>query len=79
MPFLILFAVLIVGYLFGSIPCGVIVSKIFFHYDIRDFGSHNSGGTNAGRVMGKKFGLLVIFLDMLKLFIPYFTVWLLFT
>ena len=76
---LVLLVALIVGYLFGSIPCGVIISKIFFHYDVRDFGSGNSGGTNAGRVMGKKFGLLVILLDMIKLLIPFLGTWLLMT
>lgn len=68
---LILIICIIVGYLFGAIPNGVIISKVFFHIDVRDYGSHNSGGTNSGRVMGKKVGLIVIILDMAKLIIPF--------
>ncbi|MBQ9458178.1 MAG: glycerol-3-phosphate acyltransferase, partial [Bacilli bacterium] len=43
-------AVAILSYLLGSLPTGVIVSKIFYHKDLRDYGSKNSGGTNAARV-----------------------------
>ena len=56
----------IIGYLLGSIPTGVIIGKVFFHKDPRDYFSHNSGGTNVGRVFGRKIGILVIFLDALK-------------
>lgn len=56
----------IYGYLVGSIPFAVIISKSLKHLDIREYGSHNAGGTNVGRVLGKKYGALVIFLDMLK-------------
>ena len=66
---------LMVGYIFGSIPTGVWVGKIFFHQDPRDYGSHNSGGTNAGRLWGKKFGLLVIILDILKTVLPLYAMW----
>lgn len=64
---LLLVGTLIFGYIIGSIPTAVIISKTFKHYDIRDYGSHNAGGTNVGRVMGKKYGVLVIVLDMLKI------------
>ena len=47
---------LLLGYLFGSIPSGVIIGKVFFHKDPRNYYSHNSGGTNSGRVFGKKIG-----------------------
>ena len=57
---------MIYGYLVGSIPFAVIISKSLKHLDIREYGSHNAGGTNVGRVLGKKYGALVIFLDMLK-------------
>ena len=57
----------LVGYLLGAIPFALVISKIFFKIDVRDYGSHNAGGTNAGRVMGKKIGLLVIILDALKI------------
>ncbi len=56
----------LLGYFVGGIPTGIIIGKVFFHKDIRQFGSGNSGGTNAGRVLGKKVGLIVIILDMLK-------------
>ena len=56
----------IIGYLLGSIPNGVVIGKVFFHKDPRDYFSHNSGGTNVGRVFGRKIGILVIFLDALK-------------
>ena len=68
-------ASLIVGYLFGSIPNGVIIGKVFFHKDPRDYYSHNSGGTNSGRVFGKKIGALVIFLDMVKTALPIYGIW----
>ena len=60
------FICLIIGYLFGSIPTSIIIGKVFFHQDPRDYGSHNPGGTNAGRLWGKKVGLIVILLDMFK-------------
>ena len=66
---------LIIGYLFGSIPNGIWIGKLFFHKDPRDFGSKNSGGTNVGRVFGKKFGALVIFLDVMKMVLPLYSVW----
>lgn len=65
---LILF--LVIGYLFGSIPWGLVVGKAFFNIDIRKYGSGNLGGTNAGRVLGKYYGFLVAFLDALKAFVP---------
>ena len=66
---------LAIGYLFGSIPTAVWVGKIFFHQDPRNYGSHNSGGTNAGRLWGKKVGFLVIMLDMIKTVAPVYAVW----
>ena len=63
------------GYFVGSIPTGVLVGKLFFHEDPRDKGSHNSGGTNVARTFGKKYGVLVIILDMIKALIPVFVIW----
>ena len=54
------------AYLFGGIPTAVIVGKVFYKKNPLDYGSHNSGGTNAGRVLGKKAGVAVIVLDILK-------------
>lgn len=45
---------LVIAYLLGSIPSGVWIGKIFYHKDIRNFGSGNSGTTNTYRVLGKK-------------------------
>ncbi len=54
-----------VGYLLGSIPCGLLVSQAK-GVDIRKQGSGNIGATNVLRVVGKKWGYLVFFLDALK-------------
>ncbi|MGI6154640.1 MAG: glycerol-3-phosphate 1-O-acyltransferase PlsY [Enterococcus lemanii] len=54
------------AYLLGSIPSGVWVGKIFFKKDIRQFGSGNSGTTNTYRVLGKKAGTVVLFMDICK-------------
>nr|MCR5184980.1 glycerol-3-phosphate acyltransferase [Bacilli bacterium] len=70
---------LILGYFFGSIPTAVWIGKAFFHRDPRLEGSKNAGGTNAGRLFGKKIGVLVIFLDMLKLILPMYLCFLMFT
>jgi glycerol-3-phosphate acyltransferase PlsY len=68
-------AILVYGYLLGSIQNGVVIGKLFFHKDPRDYGSHNSGGTNSGRVLGKKIGLLVIVLDFAKTIVAFWSVW----
>lgn len=57
---------ILAAYLIGSIPWGLVIGKSFFHTDIRDYGSGNLGGTNAGRVLGFPVGVLVIFLDGCK-------------
>lgn len=59
---------LILAYLIGSIPFGLIISLLKGH-DIREEGSKNIGATNVGRVLGKKYAVLTYFLDMLKGFI----------
>lgn len=60
---------LILGYLVGSIPWALIIGKVFYNTDIRTKGSGNLGGTNAGRVLGKKVGIIVILLDATKAFL----------
>lgn len=54
------------GYLLGSIPFALVIGKVFYKTDVRNFGSGNLGGTNAGRVLGKKAGISVIACDILK-------------
>ena len=69
----IIFAIL-VGYLLGSIPFALVIGKVFYKTDIRQHGSHNLGGGNAGRVLGKKAGLAVMALDLLKVTLAVFIV-----
>ncbi|HRG81395.1 MAG TPA: glycerol-3-phosphate 1-O-acyltransferase PlsY [Chitinophagaceae bacterium] len=56
----------ILAYLIGSIPSSVWVSRHFFDIDIRDYGSGNAGATNTYRVLGPKWGTVVMVMDMLK-------------
>ena len=56
----------IIGYLLGSIPFALVIGKIFFKTDVREHGSGNLGGSNAGRILGAKVGAAVIILDVLK-------------
>ena len=63
---LLLGIIIILSYLVGSIPNSIIVTKIVKGIDIREHGSGNAGGTNVGRVLGFKYGVLVILLDALK-------------
>ena len=62
-PGIVLFAV---AFLLGSIPWGVVVSRLFYHTDIRQHGSGNIGTTNALRTMGKAGGAAVFVLDFGK-------------
>lgn len=57
---------LLLAYLLGSIPTGLIIGKVFFKTDIREHGSGNLGGTNTFRVLGKPAGLIVSLIDILK-------------
>lgn len=61
-----LILLLLIAYLLGSIPSGLWVGKLFYNTDIREHGSGNLGGTNTFRVLGKKAGLVVTLLDILK-------------
>jgi acyl phosphate:glycerol-3-phosphate acyltransferase len=65
--FIVLFAL---AYLFGSIPFGLVVGKLFYHVDVRQHGSGNVGTTNVFRVLGVKAGIAVLICDMLKGYIP---------
>ncbi len=59
-------AVMIIGYLLGSIPFGVLISKRMAKVDVRDYGSGKIGTTNVLRVAGRKAAALVVVLDVLK-------------
>ena len=63
---LIAIGLMIASYVIGAIPFALIIGKIFKRLDIRNFGSGNVGSTNAIRVLGKKVGFLVFFLDVFK-------------
>ncbi len=57
---------IIIAYLLGSIPTALIISRRFFGIDIRDYGSGNMGATNTFRVLGSKYGTIVMVCDILK-------------
>lgn len=65
------------SYLTGSIPFGLIIGRTVKGIDLRDYGSGNIGATNAGRVLGKKWGLICLVLDALKGLLPvaFFPAW----
>ena len=64
------FIIGIVSYLMGSIPFGLILTKIFLNKDIRDIGSGNIGATNALRTGNKFIGYATLILDIFKAIIP---------
>ena len=59
----------LIAYLVGAIPTGFIVCRLKGINDIRKHGSGNIGATNVSRVLGKKFFLLILFIDGLKAFL----------
>ena len=56
----------LLAYIIGSIPFGLIFGKLIWKKDLRRFGSRNIGATNAWRVLGKKAGIFIFVLDFLK-------------
>lgn len=63
---------LMIAYFMGSIPTGVIIGKKFKGIDIREHGSKNTGATNAYRVLGLQYGIIVLLADVLKGYLPVF-------
>lgn len=61
---------LILSYLTGSIPTSIIVSRVAKNIDIREHGSGNAGATNIYRILGWKYALIVLFLDIFKAWLP---------
>ncbi len=57
---------LVGAYLLGSIPTAVWIGKYFYRIDVREYGSGNAGATNTFRVLGKKAGIPVLLIDVLK-------------
>lgn len=61
-----LVGIVILAYLFGSIPTAVWFGQAFYGVDVREYGSGNAGATNTFRVLGKKAGSIVMLVDILK-------------
>ena len=59
-------AVVLISYIVGSIPSGLVLGKGIWHVDLRRYGSGNIGATNAWRTLGKGPGLLIFAADLLK-------------
>ena len=57
---------IVIAYLLGSIPFGLLLGFAVKQVDIREHGSNNIGATNVFRVVGKKWGILALFLDAFK-------------
>ena len=64
------FIIIIISYLLGSIPFGLLLTKIFLNKDIRDIGSGNIGATNVLRSGSKFIGYLTLFFDITKAVLP---------
>jgi glycerol-3-phosphate acyltransferase PlsY len=59
-------AVVVIAYLIGSIPFGLIIGKLKKGVDIREHGSGKTGATNVMRTLGTKLGVLTLVLDVVK-------------
>lgn len=57
---------ILISYLYGSIPFALVIGLLFYKTDVRKYGSGNLGGTNTGRVLGKGAGIACIVLDASK-------------
>ncbi|PIC63721.1 glycerol-3-phosphate acyltransferase [Sporosarcina sp. P13] len=60
------YMIILAAYLLGSIPSALWIGKLFYQTDVRKHGSGNMGATNTFRVLGKKAGIVVTLLDILK-------------
>jgi len=78
MTILIKILIVIITYLFGSIPTAYLLYKVKKGDDIRKYGSGNVGGTNIIRTLGTGWGLFIIIIDMLKGFLPVLAVYLIY-
>jgi glycerol-3-phosphate acyltransferase PlsY len=61
---------LVIGYLIGGLPTGLLFCRIVKGVDPRTLGSHSTGATNVSRVLGKGWAVIVLLLDILKGFLP---------
>jgi glycerol-3-phosphate acyltransferase PlsY len=58
-----------IAYLLGSIPSAVWIGKSWYGIDVREHGSKNAGATNTFRVLGKRAGIIVLIIDIIKGFL----------
>ena len=65
----------LLAYLTGSFPSAVWVGRTFYNTDVREYGSGNAGATNTFRVLGKRAGIPVLILDILKGWVVVNYVW----
>ena len=72
---LVPFICLIIGYLMGSANISILLGKMIFKQDPRDYGSHNCGATNCGRLWGKKYFFIVLLFDAFKTVASLFLCW----
>lgn len=69
--------IIIISYLIGSIPTAYLIGRMCGKVDIREVGSGNVGATNVYRMVGKRAGIVVLIIDILKGFLPVYAVGLL--
>ena len=61
---------LLMAYLLGAFPAGLLVGKMVKGIDVRDYGSGNIGASNVWRTMGPLWGIAVFLFDFCKGYIP---------
>ena len=66
---------LVIGYVLGSANISIPIGKLIFKQDPREYGSHNCGATNCGRLWGKKYFFIVFFFDVFKTIAPLYLCW----
>ena len=72
---LVAFICLAIGYVLGSANISIPIGKLIFKQDPRDYGSHNCGATNCGRIWGRKYFFIVFFFDVFKTLAPLYLCW----
>ena len=72
---LVAFICLVIGYILGSANISIPIGKLIFKQDPRDYGSHNCGATNCGRLWGSKYFFIVFFFDVIKTIAPLYICW----
>ena len=72
---LVAIACVLLGYLMGSANISIPLGKLIFKQDPREYGSHNCGATNCGRLWGKKWFFIIFFFDVFKTISPLYICW----